>query len=351
MKKYTYHYSCLLISLVQFLLWLIGIINLVGINNSYNPQGESQVGTIVVIIVVLVLAQFGLAFLDKKVRKISDNGILDVLLLMLLSPIRFIFQIITIVKLHIAIANGNSKFGERGDYFGSSFTKFLYYYLFNSKNESVKTGHTRRFETKRSHNKRVKKEKQASEVIESFNKRQKDREDFIKKYRRSDSRYNVMFTPLICMDDHEYITFMILPTDPYRYADIKSLWINGVKVNTSNIRCTTKISLKPGKYNFKIEVEVEGYSGVKVYDGKSTKFSIHKYFELNDVVVGEDDVYLCFAAVFSAIWTEYRESDTGRKVKKEFTEWKKEYNFKQVSKSALERLYSKWDLAFFPIDK
>jgi hypothetical protein len=128
MKKYLYHYTCLLLAFIEFCVWLLGICVL---PNVYDENDNSG---FIVVLVMLIITIIVLAVIDKFLRGIRNNGYGDLLFLTLVSPFRFFCQIITIIKVHKAMAYGNEYFGERGST-SPYFNEYIYYYLFNCENE------------------------------------------------------------------------------------------------------------------------------------------------------------------------------------------------------------------------
>ena len=128
MKKLIYHYTCLFLSLIQFSVCLMGIFVLPAAYDENDPSG------FIVVLVMLIITLIVLAIIDKFLRGISNNGYGDLLFLTLVSPVRFICQIITVIRVHRAVAYGNDYFGERGST-SSHFSEYIYYYLFGTENE------------------------------------------------------------------------------------------------------------------------------------------------------------------------------------------------------------------------
>ena len=125
MKRIIYFYGSLLWSFVQAfafgcLIWTL---------NEYifsNPNPKQQADIVAVVLMSLILLVC--VFVDSKIRKYNEWYML--LLSLVVSPIRFIFQIITIVKFH---QSGNSKdFAPRGGYYTKSFSDWAMYVLFST---------------------------------------------------------------------------------------------------------------------------------------------------------------------------------------------------------------------------
>ena len=125
MKRILYFYGSLLWSFVQAfafgcLIWTL---------NEYifsNPNPKDQGDIVAVVIMSLIL--LACVVIDSKIRKYYGWNML--LLSALVSPVRFIFQIITIVKFH---QTGNSKdFAPRGGFYTGNFSSWAMYVLFST---------------------------------------------------------------------------------------------------------------------------------------------------------------------------------------------------------------------------
>ena len=134
MKRYIYQYTCLAYSFVQLFIFIAMLYTLIGMI-PYDQELGNYTNTITFSIFTFCLV-FILAIIDKFLRGLQNESFWsDCLLLTLVSPFRFICQIITTVRVHIADSYGNDSFGERGCD-SSYFPEYIYYYFFNAENES-----------------------------------------------------------------------------------------------------------------------------------------------------------------------------------------------------------------------
>ena len=100
------------------------------------------------------------------------------------------------------------------------------------------------------------------------------------------------------------------------------------------------LSLKPGKYDFKVVVKGE----VKPIMVTKKVTKVDKTFVLRDVYVGEEDVHLCVGLIYGSVITQYIQKYryTKRVVREEFEYFKNSTFFRQVSLEALTELCDYW---------
>ena len=125
MKRALYLYISLLWSLVQVFLFgcLIAVIDEYFIsNNAAKDQGD-----IVALIMMIMIVIVG-ALIDAAIRKCNEWYMM--LLGVIVSPIRFIFQIVTIVKFHQS--KNREKFAPRGGYYTGNLRDWAMYVLFST---------------------------------------------------------------------------------------------------------------------------------------------------------------------------------------------------------------------------
>lgn len=342
MKRFIYQYTCLVYSLIQFIFsiaFIFAIIEQVEFDKEYGNYGNT-----IILIIILFISLFIMAIPEKFLRGVKNEGFWsDCLILTLISPIRFIFQVITIINVHIADNYGNDSFGTRGND-SCLLSNYIYYYLFNAEHEDPRNGEERRFETKRGKEKRVKKaaERQAvyNEIMERMDRELNEAEYFLSSNKRYDGRYNVHIVPLCCVDGNELATFSVQNNSYNGYRHINELYVNGKKIiYDMNFENTISLSLRPGYYDFKVVVK----GNVKVVGHSSSDTKINRSFTLSNVYVGDDDTYLCLAMVYGSVVTRYTEKYTGKFVRDEFNHFEKKHQFVQVSLSTLQNACDYWE--------
>lgn len=123
MKKILYFYGTLLLTLAQAFLWVCVALMIPSFTDG-EVHGGDVVGLIIFALPLLITV-----YLDTVIRGFDEWFM--ILLAFLVSPIRFIFQIITIVMYHVG---GNDEdFGKKGDY-TYKFSSWTMYVLFGTDN-------------------------------------------------------------------------------------------------------------------------------------------------------------------------------------------------------------------------
>lgn len=117
-KNFLYHYTCLALATVQAFLWAVFFWLLFGY------QGVVIAPLIIIGVVQLLIT----AFADAKLRRFSGNLVM-ILIAFLFSPLRFAFEIVTVVRMHMRGLNSN--FAKRGNWH-YTFTSKLLYALFGT---------------------------------------------------------------------------------------------------------------------------------------------------------------------------------------------------------------------------
>lgn len=337
MKRYIYQYTCLIYSFIQLFLvlaWIFAIVEQVQFDREYNDFTDT-----IVISVMSVLFMFLSAIPDKFLRGIKNEGFFsDCILLTLVSPFRFICQIFTIVRVHIAMNYGNDSFGARGCT-SYRMSEYLYYYLFNAKHENPRSGQRIRIETKRGKQKREKQQAVYNEIVGRMNSEFEEAEHFLRVNRRSDGRYNVYIVPLCSVDGDSLYTFAVQNNSSNGERYIDQLYVDGKKiVYDMNFANTLVLSLRPGYYTFKIHVS----GNVKVIGHSNSESKVDKTFELKNVYVGEGDTHLCVSMIFGSVVTRYTEKYTGKFVRDEFNYFDKSFQFAEVTLSSLNDICDYW---------
>lgn len=349
-KRYFYHYFCLAYSFIQTFIsvaFVVAIAEQIEFDKQYGDYGNT-----IIIIVISLLMLFILAIPDKFIRGVKNEGFWsDCLVLTVVSPFRFIFQLITTIRVHIALSYGNESFGKRGNT-NCLLSNYFYYYLFNAEHEDPRSGAERRYETKRGKVKREKKraEQQAvyNEIMGRMNREVDEAESFLRVNRRYDGRYNVNIIPLCSVDDKDLSTFSVQNNSYKGERFINELYVDGKKIiYDMNFANTVALSLRPGYYDFKVVVK----GTVKATGYASSEGKVNRTFELKNVYVGDDDAYLCVCLTYGSVVTRYTEKYTGKFVRDEFDHFKKEHKFLQVSLGTLNQVCNYWEAYKVNIDQ
>ncbi len=254
------------------------------------------------------------------------------------APFRFIFQIITIVRLHIAIKNGDDEFGRRGCT-SDAFGEYIRYYFFNSGVESGES--TRRLAQNYIKNSHKYEEAQSNQyAIEA--------QEFLNNHRRSDGVYNLHIVPLCDIDSSTQSTFNDTNDYSYGHRYIDTLWVNGHKVVTdSKFSCPILLSLSPGYYDFKIRIT----GNVMVPSLNNSEKTVYETMSLKNVYIGNEHIHLCVYLQYASVFTEYKNASTGRIIRKEFTRFNEHHEFFKLSQEAVNDYSAFWHSTSKNIDK
>ena len=338
-KRYIYQYTCLAYSLIQFIVFLASVFAVIEEFQCGNN------GSAIIVIIIMFVILYISAIIDKLLRGLKNEGFwVDCILLTLIIPIKFVCQIITIVKLHIAMSYGNENFGARGND-NCCLSNYIFYYIFNSENVDPKNGRERRIETKRGREKREQRQAVYNEIIERMDREYKEADNFLRTYRRSDGRYNVHIVPLCSVDSKDLSTFSVQNNGYCGQRYITELYVDGKKIiHDVQHQNAIALSLKPGSYDFKVVVKGNVKSTTLTKDSKQGESSVNKTFELKNVYVGEQDVYLAVVLLFGTVYTEYTRfsTSTGKYTYDEFDSFNKRFKFLQVSLSSLNSVCNYW---------
>ncbi len=336
MKRFFYQYLCLLYSLVQAFMSLAMIVAIVK-EAKFASEGDGASNLITIAIICLVV-WFVMAMLDKALRKLDNfNFFTDCLLLLLISPIRFIFQIITIVRVHIAHYCGNDQYGKRGNdhYY---FSGYIHYYLFNADHTDFRSPQNKVIESDRSRKKREDKQRVYNEIVGKHKSEAEATKTFFHNSKRSDGKYNVYIVPLCAIDENKFSTFAIKNANTRTgQLQIDELSIDEHKIiNNVGIDGPFALSLRPGTYNFR--VRVTGYVTSFPHNHRE---QIKETFTLK-VYVGDSNVYLCLSMIFGTVTMQYTQKYTGKVVKEEFHHLEQKRRFGTVSRDTLNAVCSYW---------
>ncbi len=345
MKRFFYHYLCLIYSFIQsfmFIAMLVAVIKEIKLGAFYGGYGD-----MIIIIIASVILLFLMAIGDKFLRGVDNSSFwIDCLLLMLISPLRFIFQIITTIRVHYAYSYGNDGFGKRGNK-EYHFKNYIYYYLFNSEHIDPKNGQSRKIETKRGKKKREEKQRVFDEIMNKYNGEADAARKFLKASRRGDRKYNVFIVPLCSIDADGFSTLAVQNNSYTGERYIDQLFIDDKKIIfDTRYPYSLALSLVPGYYDFKIHIA----GNVKSVSSFDQNQEVDETFTLKKVYVGEDNVYLCASLIFGTVVTRYTERYTGKIIKDEFHHFEKRRNFAQVSLEALNTVCDYWSASVFKID-
>ena len=338
MKRFFYQYFCLIYSAIAAIMTVAAIVAIV--EQIPIDKVNHDFGNTILMFILWFVVLFILAIPEKLIRGVNfGNFFVDCLNIALVSPIRFIFQIITIIRLHISASNGDKEFGKRVK-LGKYQTVDTYYLFFNSEV----------YISERQRKKPVKKsEKQLTyeRIVREMNQALDNANHFLTVNKRNDGRYNVYIVPLCNVDSKEFSPFSVQNNNYTGERHIKELYVNGHKIIEMDFDNTLVLSLRPGTYDFKIKVE--GNAKTVSYSNSDSKVS--KTFTLNNVYVGDEDVYLCVSMAFSPVVTQYQNISTGRIVKEEFEYFKKRYQFSRVSLETLNTVCNYWMAYKFEINE
>lgn len=322
MKRFFYQYFCLLYSAFTAFIsvaFIFAIVEQILIDMEAKVYGQT-----IIIVIIAFLSLYVLSIPEKIIRGVKfGNFFIDCLNVTLVSPFRVIFQIITIIRLHILANKGDTNFGHRVklEKYG---TVDVYYLLFNS--ERLR--------------KKPKSEKQLyyEYLVNKMNKELDDANHFLTVNKRSDGMYNVYIVPLCAVSANQFYTFSVQNNSYTGNRYISELYVNGHKIIEMNFENTLVLSLRPGTYDFKLKVE----GNVKSTQFLEADTKISKTFTLKNVSVGNEDVYLCVSMAFAPVYTEYRNVSSGNVVKEEFEYFKQRYQFSRVSLQTLNALCDYW---------
>lgn len=325
MKKYFYHYICLALSIIQLVVFIESIKSAI--------KYQSIIGIILCLIVMYLLA-----IADWYLRGINRHDLfLDSLILTLISPIRCLCELITIIRLHIAIANGNENFAER------KCSNDFYYFVFNANSKDSKfTSTLQTFFKPFNRKKKRPSHEEGMKIINDYFAKQdselKAAEVFLHNNKRTDGKHNVYIVPLCCLDDDEFIPFFVQNVNYNRgQCHINELLLNDHKIiDDTNFDHALAFSLESGKeYDFEVQVTISATPDtVSIEKSKQ----VTRKFKLNNVYVGNENVYLGLFIIFSTVRTVYTEKLTGRFVKDKFEHFDEKERFGQVSLEFLKEL-------------
>jgi len=358
MKKVIYHYICLILAIFQCFVFIEGVKSTLkygagDLENYGNISGSTIAG-----VIIILLLMFVIAILDKLLRGVKNYSFtVDCIILTLISPLRWIFELITIIRLHIS--------GLDDDSFERCSDDGLFYMLFNASNDGYskplkyktksKSKPIKKTKVKITKKKKLsKKEKKAQqnqiyqEIVQRMDNEVIEGENFLRVNKRSDGRYNVFVVPLCSVDDNNLSTFAVQNNDYNGERYINQLIVNGKKIiDNVQFQNTVALSLRPGTYDF--EINVIGEVKPSTYEKKVEK--INKRFKLNGVVVGNNDVHLVLAMAYGSVVTQTVRTYTGEVINEEFEYFKRKQEFGVVSLNVLNRVCNYWNAHQTNIDE
>ena len=356
MKRFFYHYICLIFAIGQLVIFVESMrTSISSCMDDLEEYGAVEGQTIFRIIAIVILL-FLIAIVDKLLRKVKCcNFIIDCILLILVTPFRFIFELITLINLHIESLKDNHEFGKRG-------TEGFYYLLFNTSNyytrtysKPVKKGSntaTNKLKNKKPRLSKAEKYAQQKQYIQEVFARKdaeiEESENFLRANRRSDGRFNVFIVPLCSIDNDKLVTFSVQNNRFTGNRYIDELYIDGKKImHDMKYDNTLALSLRPGTYDFKIHLCGVTKSN-KTYDKSDTK--IDKTMRLDNVVVGNDNVYLGVFLVYGSVITQYVNTITNEVAKEKFDYFKKAHRFAQIPLNVLNSFCNYWEASMLKVD-
>lgn len=292
------------------------------------------------------------------------------LLCLLVSPIRIVFEVLTIIK----IFKDDEYYGKRGDYKDKVFLNRCFYVLFNADypelllSENVKKKLAEAQE--RNRQAELKKKQQEEERKAQMAKLQGEIASCNVKlclfgslhYDGDGSDLNKYFGANFYNKEyaeknlwrHTYGATTYVNSDSGRELEcfyVKELIVNGVKMNNKVFSDNLNFNLKPGTYNIKISVsikhKVSGWSRdlncpimvtpADVPDTKIVKY--FKTFELNNVVINQGYKYnLALFARSYPTWLKVYEEKSGAYLYKTRTDVKSDFSFVVASESELKQM-------------
>jgi hypothetical protein len=272
-KAKVYHVGLLLWTLLQFLGWVVLLVFAIGIHTQENIDVPSIVAFWIVAPIFLV----GGSMLDIVIRGIKGGTLVEkILLTILVSPIRLITEIITLVKLCKESKYGYGAY-QRGNYTSDYFLNRLFYIL-NSRSAK------KDMEIKKPSRKRKLTPEEEEELrIANEARKERERKEKEEKERIYNEKYAKCNIKLVQYgrygDDDRYWDAKFLNRE-YRgdgktkkgydgtYWDaffIESLTVDGVKLNKTHFSNHLNFYLTPG-VNHKVEIKF--YYSVHIYNCK-----------------------------------------------------------------------------------
>lgn len=358
MKKVIYHYICLILAIFQCIIFIEGVKSTIKYGTGDLEYYGKISGSTIAGVIIILLLMFVIAIIDKLLRGVKRYGFtLDCIILTLISPLRCIFELITIVRLHLSGLDDDSF--KRGSDYG------LFYMLFNSsidrqynplkyktKSKSkpikpVKVKPTKKKKLSRKE-KKAQQNRYYQEIVQKMDNEVIEGENFLRVNRRNDGRYNVFIVPLCSVDDNNLSTFAVQNNEYNGERYINQLLVNGKKIIYNvQFQNTVALSLRPGTYDF--EVNVIGEVKTSTYAKKVEK--INKCFKLNGVIVGDNDVHLVLAMAYGSVVTQTVRTYTGEVIKEEFEYFKRRQEFGVVSINVLNKICNYWNAYQTNIDE
>lgn len=162
---------------------------------------------------------------------------------------------------------------------------------------------------------------------------------------RADVGYNFHFVPLYFLgNDKGYKPTSVV-------ACILNFWVNGIRILNHPSSEGISLSLKPGKYNFKVEFRICDLLETREYDldymeyhQNSTHLRETKVMEVNDYYIDEtNDYYLALEIYRKGEFERWSHTRTNRTLYYRFNGWKKEDNFRFVNKENLYKTIDRVD--------
>lgn len=165
---------------------------------------------------------------------------------------------------------------------------------------------------------------------------------FLNSICRLDCKENLTFVALASLcDDNGFSNFS---SQACMNATVEALYINGVQVNKVRMDRGAKFSLKPGKYDFRVDFHIE-YVEEECVTGQHPSYAEDRTLEKKITVDGNTDYYLVLTYTLISHWERRRmpHFETGRIREGMFlTKWENHYGFDLATRSNLDKAYLYW---------
>jgi len=348
MKRFFYNYLCLIVALAMTG-WFWAVVYAFAVPKYMNDElWAIIIGVLALLIVILLI--------DAPLRDIygMKNKVLMIILSLIITPIRFFCQLVTVILLHIAHARGDRNFAKRKDYSYNSFGSCFMYLLFNTTSLSVKSGvgysYTPKKKIKKEKKVRIskkEKQRQAWDEIQSANKK---RIEEVALLRGNVSMPTVYILPMVsngkdCGVFGMYEGRWNSAFSTEEKARITRLYVNGVDYTYydgvyRNYCSCLGLYLKSGTYDFKVEFELKI---VPPIDSKNQEmYKVKKNLELNGIKVNSNgEVYLGLVCGLNYYYNEVKNTATGEK-HNEHLRWGANSKFLQLSAEEINGLDPDW---------
>jgi len=336
--KFLYHYLCILVSLVQTVMWIIPFLFLL------SPGDENEFLTPLIVVAVL---QIPLTWLvDGSIRGFVKIKYWKMILFdYVVSPFRVVFEIITVVRLHKG--EGEDAYGDRSNFFDYDFDSWSSYVMRNAQ-RIIKDRPLKR-----------RKGVTPGPTMEEINARQ-DKSDserlaeLAKVLNRDTSDVTVCIALLIGIGDSDWTSF-----DSYTsgkkitgcYTEINGVTVDGVDMlkeykeelngwgTLRNVCCSPLLlSLKPGTHSITVSYRAKLHGLEQPVFGQTYSFSGKETLQ---VTVTDTD-HTVFTALVLTAGYQWHKIEIGNETRATDIRWEHDVKFILTGKSKLDSLVSGW---------